>query len=126
MKFSYFLPAKLSFGFGAVDTIGAEARGLGASRALVVTDKVMVKTGIAKRVMGRLQGIEFEVFDEVEAEPRIEVAQAVADRVRSRPYDCVVGFGRELGIEVPEHYYESKSIQALEYGKGKKWAFPIN
>ncbi len=35
------------------------------------------------------------------------------------------GFGRELGIEGLEHYYETKSIQVLEYGKGKKWAFPI-
>ena len=36
------------------------------------------------------------------------------------------GFGRELGIEGLDHYYETKSIQVLEYGKGKKWAFPIN
>ncbi len=35
------------------------------------------------------------------------------------------GFGRENGIEGLEHYYETKSIQVLEYGKGKKWAFPI-
>lgn len=36
------------------------------------------------------------------------------------------GFGRELGIEGLDHYYETKSIQVLEYEKGKKWAFPIN
>lgn len=36
------------------------------------------------------------------------------------------GFGRELGIEGLDHYYETKSIQVLEYAKGKKWAFPIN
>jgi betaine-aldehyde dehydrogenase len=35
------------------------------------------------------------------------------------------GFGRELGIEGLEHYYETKSIQVLEYNKGKKWSFPI-
>ncbi|MDG7011166.1 MAG: aldehyde dehydrogenase [Nitrososphaerota archaeon] len=35
------------------------------------------------------------------------------------------GFGRELGIEGLDHYYETKSIQVLEYSKGKKWAFPI-
>jgi len=35
------------------------------------------------------------------------------------------GFGRELGIEGLDHYFETKSIQVLEYGKGKKWAFPI-
>lgn len=36
------------------------------------------------------------------------------------------GFGRELGIEGLNHYFETKSIQVLEYGKGKKWAFPIS
>jgi len=35
------------------------------------------------------------------------------------------GFGRELGVEGLEHYYEPKSIQVYEYGKGKKWSFPI-
>jgi len=35
------------------------------------------------------------------------------------------GFGRELGVEGLDHYYETKSIQVLEYGKGKKWKFPI-
>jgi succinate-semialdehyde dehydrogenase/glutarate-semialdehyde dehydrogenase len=35
------------------------------------------------------------------------------------------GFGRELGIEGLDHYYETKSIQILEYGKGKRWKFPI-
>lgn len=35
------------------------------------------------------------------------------------------GLGRELGIEGLDHYYETKSIQVLEYGKGKKWTFPI-
>ena len=93
MKFSFFLPTKLSFGYGTVGTVGAEARGLSASRALVVTDKVMVKTGIAQRVTEGLGGVAFDVYDEVEAEPRIEVAQGVADRVRSGSYDLVVGVG---------------------------------
>ena len=35
------------------------------------------------------------------------------------------GYGRENGVEGLDHYYETKSIQVLEYGKGRKWAFPI-
>ncbi|HUH82633.1 MAG TPA: iron-containing alcohol dehydrogenase [Nitrososphaerales archaeon] len=93
MKFSFFLPTRLSFGFGTVATVGSEARALGASRALLVTDKVMVKTGIAQRVSDSLDGVAFDTYDEVEAEPRIEVAQSVADRVRSAGYDLVVGLG---------------------------------
>ncbi len=35
------------------------------------------------------------------------------------------GFGRELGLEGLDSYYETKSIQVLDYCKGKKWTFPI-
>jgi betaine-aldehyde dehydrogenase len=35
------------------------------------------------------------------------------------------GFGRELGVEGLDHYFETKSIQIYEYAKGKKWSFPI-
>lgn len=93
MKFSYFLPTKLSFGFGSVAGAGSEATALGASSVLVVTDRMMVKTGIAKRVADSLHGVKPDVYDGVEAEPRIEVAQAVAERVRSANYDLVVGVG---------------------------------
>jgi len=92
LKFSYFLPTKLAFGFGSVEGIGVEAEWLRSTRALVVTDSVMVRTGTVQKVTDRL-GIPFEVFDEVEAEPKIEVAQAVADRARSEHYDLVVGVG---------------------------------
>ena len=92
MKFSYFLPTKLSFGFGSVESIGAETKELGSARALVVTDKVMAKTGTVQKVTDRL-AIPFEVYNGVEPEPKIEVAQAVADEVRSKPYDLVLGVG---------------------------------
>ena len=92
MKFSYFLPTRLTFGFGTVEGVGIEARGLESTNALIVTDRVMLKTGTVKKVTDRL-AIPFEVFDEVEAEPKIEVAQAVADRVRSKAYDVVIGVG---------------------------------
>ena len=93
LKFSYFLPTKLTFGFGAIEGLGAEAAALGAANVLLVTDKVMVKTGIAQKAADRLTGSTVDIFDEVEAEPKIEVAQAVADRARSRTYDMVLGVG---------------------------------
>jgi alcohol dehydrogenase class IV len=100
LKFSYFLPTKLDFGFGALDGLAAEAARLGGSRALLVTDKVMVKTGIAKKVSEKLGSAEFDVFDEVEPEPKVEVAQAVAEKVRSRGYDLVVGVGGGSSIDM--------------------------
>jgi alcohol dehydrogenase len=93
LKFSYYLPTKLTFGFGSLEGIGGEAKGLGATKALLVTDAVMVKTGIVDRVAAGLKGTGYDVFDGVEAEPRIEIAQAVADKVRAGAYDLVIGVG---------------------------------
>jgi alcohol dehydrogenase class IV len=93
VKFSYYLPTKLSFGFGAIGELGTEARGLGMKKAIIVTDKVMVTTGIVGRVKDSLGAVDADVYDEVEPEPRIEAAQAVADRVRAGKYDGVIGVG---------------------------------
>jgi len=93
VKFSYYLPTKLSFGFGTIGELGTEAKGLGMKKAIVVTDKVMVSTGIVKRVRDALADVDADIYDQVEPEPRIDVAQAVADRVRAGKYDGVVGVG---------------------------------
>ena len=93
VRFSYYLPTKLSFGFGVLGDLGTEASLLGMKRAIIVTDKVMVSTGIVKRVRDALAHVDADVYDEVEPEPRIEVAQAVADKVRAGGYDGVVGVG---------------------------------
>ncbi|MDV3293780.1 MAG: iron-containing alcohol dehydrogenase [Nitrososphaerales archaeon] len=93
MNFSYFLPTKVIFGFGTLASIGPEVKAMKAAKALIVTDKVMVKTGAVQKVIAGMGGITCEVFDEVEAEPRVEVADAVAQKVRGGRYDLVVGVG---------------------------------
>ncbi|MDV3244956.1 MAG: iron-containing alcohol dehydrogenase [Nitrososphaerales archaeon] len=93
MNFSYFLPTKVVFGFGSLAGLDSEVKALKASKCLIVTDKVMVKTGAVEKVTSRMGGIGCDVFDEVEAEPRVEVADAVAQKVRGGKYDLVVGVG---------------------------------
>ncbi|MDG6900624.1 MAG: iron-containing alcohol dehydrogenase [Nitrososphaerota archaeon] len=93
MNFSYFLPTKVVFGFGSLAGIGQEAKSLKATRALIVTDRVMVKTGAVQKVVSAMGGVSADVFEDVEAEPRVEVADAVAQKVRGGKYDVVVGVG---------------------------------
>src|SRR5206468_1637434 len=81
------------FGFGALKGLGEEVENLGAKKALLVTDKVMEKTGIVSKVSAHLDGLGYDIFDEVEPEPRVEVAEAVARKVRSSPYDLVLEGG---------------------------------
>lgn len=93
MNFSHYLPTKIVFGYGSLDGLPAELANLKASRALLVTDKVMVKTGIADRVTSRMGTASYDMYDEVEPEPKVEVADSVARKVRGGHYDLVVGLG---------------------------------
>src|SRR2546428_5938708 len=100
MNFSYYLPTKILFGFGALKGLGEEVVTLGARKALLVTDKVMEKTGIVSKVSAHLDGLGYDTFDDVEPEPRVEVAESVARKVRSSPYDLVLGVGGGSSLDM--------------------------
>jgi len=65
------------------------------SRALVVTDKNMLRLGISDRVVSPLKekGHEVEVFSEISGEPLLSTAESVALYVRSTKFDIVIGIG---------------------------------
>jgi len=100
LNFSYHLPTKILFGFGSLEGLGEEVEGLGAKKLLLVTDKVMEKTGIVSKVSARLDGLSYDVFDDVEPEPRLEVAEGVAQKVRNSPYDLVLGLGGGSSLDM--------------------------
>ena len=93
MNFSYYLPTKILFGFGSLDSLKGEVEIQAASRILVVTDKVMVKTGAVAKLSGRLGSMACDIFDEVEPEPKVEVAERVGTKARSADYELVIGLG---------------------------------
>lgn len=100
MNFTYYLPTKVLFGYGSLDSIGTEARAFGARRALIVTDSVMVKTGVVAKVASKLGEITHDIFDGVEPEPRVEVADSVASKVRGGGFDLVIGVGGGSSIDM--------------------------
>lgn len=72
-QFDYFSPQQIATGLGSVSKVGVLSKAFG-KKALLVTDEVMVKTGIASRVTGYLTeaGIEVSVYDRVNEEPSVE------------------------------------------------------
>ncbi len=95
-------PTRILFGTGAAAQTGAEAARLGAKRALVVTDKGVVKAGIVERVLGPLRaaGIEVAVFDDVLGNP---IEKNVHDGVRAfrqAAADLVVALGGGSPLDV--------------------------
>ncbi len=88
------MPKRVVFGEGMEEKIGAEAKGLGAKKALIVTDEIIEKTGLLDKVERPLKEVvEVAIFDKVEPEPTLEAAETVAKAARAAKYDLIVGVG---------------------------------
>jgi alcohol dehydrogenase class IV len=88
------LPKRVVFGEGVEEKIGAEAKGLGAKKALIVTDATIEKTGLLEKVENPLKEVmEVDVFDKVEPEPALGAAETAAAAARAAKYDLIVGVG---------------------------------
>jgi alcohol dehydrogenase len=78
---SFRVPSTIHFGEHAVGQVGTEAKRLGASKALIVTDAVLAKVGAIDPVVMSLRnnGVDVVVFDGVNCEP---VLSHVAEGLR--------------------------------------------
>ena len=113
MTIQFFAPRYLDIGAGAVTRIADLLARLGVSAPLIVTDPMMVKLGLIKRLTDPLDqaGIKYIVFSDTVPEPvdtvidagvalargsaiaRARSAPTIA-RARSAPtIDCLIGFG---------------------------------
>ena len=87
----YFRSPQVVFGEDALDHLAY----LKGKRALVVTDKVMVRLGFVDMVLAKLAGagLACDVFDEVEPEPSLQTVQRGAALMLEKEPDWIVGLG---------------------------------
>lgn len=95
-------PTRIIYGVGAIEKIGDEAQRLGAKRALIVTDKGVVKFGMVAPIEQALRaaGIEVAVFDDVLGNP---IEKNVHDGVaafRAHDADLVIAVGGGSPLDV--------------------------
>lgn len=95
-------PNRILFGAGALKELGSEAKRLGVSHPLVVTDPGVVNCGIAERVLvaGKRAGMNTTLFDSVSPNP---IEQNVLDglqRYREGNCDGVIGLGGGSPLDV--------------------------
>lgn len=69
--YGFFIPTVSLMGVGAAKQVGPQAKSLGGSKALIVTDKVLAQLGVAARIQGQLAeaGVQAIVFDGAEPNP---------------------------------------------------------
>ena len=89
-----FLPPFVLFGRGALDQLGQRAHGFG-RRALVITDRGLVATGLVGRATEALQaaGIDSIVFDRVEPNPTVTQVEAAIAAGAGHGVDMLVSIG---------------------------------
>lgn len=93
--YSYFMPTVNLMGAGAVAEVGKQAKILGGSKALVVTDKPLINAGIVKKVTDFLEksGVEYVIFDSVQPNPTVENVHEGVDLYKKENCDVIIAVG---------------------------------
>ncbi|MEQ9861138.1 lactaldehyde reductase [Pectobacterium cacticida] len=83
------------FGTGAIAQIVDEVKRRGFKKALLVTDKDLVKFGVATKVTDKLDlaGLSYEIYDEVIPNPTISVVKKGVERFKAAQADYLIAIG---------------------------------
>lgn len=83
------------FGAGARHMLADEFRGRGFAKAFVVTDRDLIRFGVAGKVTGVLDdaGIAYEIFSDLKPNPTVKNVQAGVEAFRRSGADAIVAVG---------------------------------
>ncbi|QLD34088.1 lactaldehyde reductase [Mannheimia varigena] len=82
-------------GKGAIQHIVHEVKSRSFNKALVVTDKDLIKFNVAQKVTSLLdaEGLPYEIFDEVKANPAVDVIKAGVEKFKASGADYLIAIG---------------------------------
>ncbi len=83
------------FGAGAISEIVTEAKARGFKKALIVTDKDLVKFNVVKKVTDLLDeaSLLYEIFDEVKANPTVDIVKSGVEAFKNADADYLIAIG---------------------------------
>ena len=112
---TFLSPTKVIFGNDSAGLVGKETAQFNAKKALVVTDKSLLAAGLLSGVQDSLkaQKIDFDIFDQVEAEPPAHNVDDGARIAVDNGVDIVIGVGGGSSLDV------AKGIALMAQNKGK-------
>jgi alcohol dehydrogenase class IV len=99
-KFQFLMPMQIYFGENIIQKIGEKTRAFG-SRALIVAGAMAKNSGALQKVIHPLEkaGIEYVLFDKVEAQPRVPTIVEGAQLAREKKCEVVIGIGGECPMD---------------------------
>ncbi len=110
-------PRQLMLGDGAAGQLGQLLSGwkITDGDLLLVADKEVVKLGLDRKVSDPLNAAGYVVacFDDIVGEPTLEVAEALAEFARDKPFKAVIGMGGGSSLDM------SKLAAAFAVNQGR-------
>ncbi len=102
-------------GFGTIDCVGTEAKALGATKVLVVTDSFLSTTELFKRILSKLEEeqLSYIVYDNVKPNPPTTDCDALVELARKESVDLLIAYGGGSAMD------EAKAVGALVTNGGK-------
>jgi alcohol dehydrogenase class IV len=99
---SFRFPHLIIAGVGSFQRLGGEAKALETKKALLVTDKGVVESGVAEKVQVLLkkEGIDIDIFDKVVSDPDIGCAEACIEMAKRGKYGLIIGVGGGSSMDI--------------------------
>jgi choline dehydrogenase len=121
---SFEVPTVVKHAPGAIECLADEVKALGSRRPMLVTDKGLVKAGLADEAARVLKagGVDYVMFDGVVANPPIKLVDDATVRYKAEKCDGLIGLGGGSSMDA------AKSIGVVATGGGSilnyEWASP--
>jgi alcohol dehydrogenase len=108
-SFSFELPTRIEYGVGATGKLAESVKELESQKVLIVTDKGVEACGLLTALTDQLAAarLEFDIFSDVEPNPKDRNVTAGAQKAQSLQADCLVAVGGGSPIDC------AKSIAVL-------------
>jgi alcohol dehydrogenase len=114
-NFTVTQPTRIRFGSGAVADLGRMVQEFGGTKVFLVVDPGLNKTNLVDKITGPLKAaaIPFKVYDKIDPEPGLSLADKGCALAKKFGADCVVGAGGGSSMDV------AKAISILLTNGGK-------
>ncbi|HIQ36384.1 MAG TPA: iron-containing alcohol dehydrogenase [Desulfocapsa sulfexigens] len=108
-------PTQIQFGAGSISNLAETVKSFNGSKVFLVVDPGLVKAGLISKVTAPLKKakIPFTVYDKIDPEPGLKLADKGCKLARKAKCDCVVGVGGGSAMDV------AKAIAILLTNGGK-------
>ena len=99
LSFIYRDPTKIIFGENAIDDVAAEVDELGGTKALIVTDEGIVKTGLVERLEKALGDRCAGIFDQCTQDSGVHIVEKGYEFAKGKGVDILVSIGGGSAID---------------------------